>query len=86
MKVVEKLQVDGTVYKGDIHVHHHVGRILIIYPINKDCYMGLNGPHPRKYLLSDNTVAKFTYNTTPHSVNPAILLRVRSPLRSPLYI
>ena len=61
----KKVQVDGTVYKGDIHAHS-LGRSLII---NKDYYIGPNGPHPRKY-LSDNTVAKFVYNTTHRSANP----------------
>ena len=49
---MEKVQVDGIVYKGDIHAHS-LGQTLII---NKVCYMGSNGPHPRKYFLSDNTV------------------------------
>ena len=60
-----------------------LGRTLTIYPINKVCYMGPNGSHPHKYLLYDNTVAEFTYNTTPRSGNP-----IPQPYRSavPLYI
>ena len=57
--ISERTVIDGTVSKGDIHAHS-LGQTLII---NKVCYMGPNGPHPRKYLF-DNTVVEFA----PHHV------------------
>ena len=50
-----KYEIDSTVCKGNIHVHYVV-TFWTNYPTYKDCYVGSDSPHPRKYLLSGTTV------------------------------